>query len=162
MVEPGRRYEVLGIVALACTLLVALSLFSYGAEASHNWIGAVGHGLANALTMAFGLAAWVVPFELATFTFRLFAHRPSPLGWANWAAMVVLLLVGCALVHLGLPEVRVFEGQLPGGLLGEVLGELLRSLFGLVGAFVVGTAILLTTLVLRTTTGHSRPCASAS
>ncbi len=151
IVEPGRRYEVVGIVSMAGTVLVALSLFSYGAEASNNWIGAVGHGLANALTMAFGLAAWVVPFELGTFTFRLFAHRPSPLGLANWAAMIVILLVGCALVHLGLPDARVFGTQLPGGLLGEVLGELLRSLFGLVGAFVVGTAVLLTTLVLRTT-----------
>ena len=151
IVEPGRRYEVVGIVAMAATVLVVLSLFSYGAQASSNWIGAVGHGLANALTVAFGLAAWVVPFELGAFTFRLFAHRPSPLGLANWAAMVVILLVGCALVHLGLPDTRVFGTQLPGGLLGEVLGELLRSLFGLVGAFVVGAAVLLTTLVLRTT-----------
>jgi len=150
-VEPGRSHEVVGIVALAGTVLVALSLFSYGAEPSSNWIGVVGHGLGNVLTMAFGLAAWVVPFELGTFTFRLFAHRPSPLGLANWAAMLVILLVGCAMVHLGLPETRVFGDQLPGGLLGEVLGELLRSLFGLVGAFVLGAAVLLTTLVLRTT-----------
>ncbi len=156
IVEPGRRYEVVGIVALAGTVLVALSLFSYGDEPSGNWIGAVGHGLGNVLTMAFGLAAWVVPFELGTFTFRLFAHRPSPLGLANWAAMVVILLVGCAMVHLALPEMRVFGEQLPGGLLGEVLGELLRSLFGLAGAFVLGAAVLLTTLVLRTTISVTR------
>ena len=66
--EPSRRHEVLGIVALSLTLLSALALFSYTPESGSNWIGAAGHGLANLLTTAFGFAAWVVPFELASFT----------------------------------------------------------------------------------------------
>ena len=94
----------------------------------------------------------MVPFEFGAFTVRLFAHRPSPLGLANLAAMVVLLIVGCALVHLACPTAaRVRRTSCPAAMLGEVFGELLRSLFGLVGAFVVGVSVLLTTLVLRTT-----------
>ena len=148
--EPNRRHEVSGIVALSLTTLTTLALISYAPANGSNWIGAVGHGLGNLLTMAFGLAAWVVPFELSMFTLRLFARRPSPLGVANVAAMLVILIVGCGLTHLAVPELRVFGSQLPGGMLGEVFGELLRSLFGLIGAFVVGAALLLTTLVLRT------------
>jgi S-DNA-T family DNA segregation ATPase FtsK/SpoIIIE len=147
---PSRRHEVLGILALALTLLSALALASYDPSTGANWIGSVGHALGNLLTTGFGLAAWVIPVELTTFTVRLFARRPSALGAASFAATLVLLLVGCALVHLAAPELRVFGEQLPGGLLGEVFGELLRSLFGLVGAFVVGIALLLLTLVLRT------------
>jgi S-DNA-T family DNA segregation ATPase FtsK/SpoIIIE len=149
--EPSRRHDVVGIVALAFTVLTALALTSYDAAGGTNWIGAVGHGLANLLTMGFGLAAWVIPFELASFTVRVFTLRPSPLGLANLAATLVLLLVGCALVHLSLPGLTVFGSQLPGGMVGEVFGELLRSLFGPVGAYVVGLSVLLTTLVLRTT-----------
>jgi S-DNA-T family DNA segregation ATPase FtsK/SpoIIIE len=148
--EHSRRHDVVGIFAAAFTVLTALALASYDAPGGTNWIGAVGHGIANLLTMGFGLAAWVIPFELAAFTVRVFAHRPSPLGPANFAATLVLLLLGCALVHLAFPELKVFGGQLPGGMLGEVFGELLRSLFGFVGAFVVGIALVLTTLVLRT------------
>jgi S-DNA-T family DNA segregation ATPase FtsK/SpoIIIE len=148
--EPSRRHEVLGIVALSLTVLSALALLSYAPESGANWIGAAGHGLANLLTTAFGLAAWVVPFELASFTVRLFQRRASPLGAASLAATVVLLIVGCALVHLAASEWQTPATPLPGGMLGEVFGELLRSLFGLAGAFVLGLALVLTTLVLRT------------
>jgi len=162
---PSRRREVLGIFAAAFTALAVLSLVSYDAEAqTTNLIGAFGYGLGNLLTVAFGVTAWIIPFELAAFTGRLFAHRPSPLGLANLAAMMVLLIVGCALIHLGFPTTRVFGGQLPGGDIGALFGELLRSIFGFAGAFVVGVSVLLVTLVLRTTvsvTGMTYRSASA-
>ncbi|MET0285058.1 MAG: DNA translocase FtsK 4TM domain-containing protein [Polyangiales bacterium] len=149
---PSRGREVLGIVCATLTALTVLSLCSYDAHATTtNWVGSFGHGLGQMLTLAFGIPAWVLPLELLAFTGRLFARRPSPLGLANLAAMLVLLFVGCALIHLGFPDTRVFGGQLPGGNLGAVFGELLRSLFGLAGAFVVGVSVLLVTLVLRTT-----------
>jgi S-DNA-T family DNA segregation ATPase FtsK/SpoIIIE len=149
---PSRRREVFGIVCAALTALTVLSLCSYDAHATTtNWVGSFGHGLGQMLTVAFGVPAWLLPLELLAFTGRLFARRPSPLGLANLAAMLVLLFVGCALIHLGFPETRVFGGQLPGGELGAVFGELLRSLFGFAGAFVVGVTVLLVTLVLRTT-----------
>jgi DNA segregation ATPase FtsK/SpoIIIE, S-DNA-T family len=148
----SRRREVLGIFAAALTALTVLSLCSYDKQApAANWIGAFGYGLGELLTKAVGVTAWIIPFEMAAFTGRLFAHRPSPLGLANLAAMMVLLIVGCALIHLGFPDGVVFGGQAPGGDLGALFGELLRSIFGFVGAFVVGISVLLTTLVLRTT-----------
>lgn len=149
---PSRRREVLGILSATLTALTVLSLFSYGADAATtNWVGSFGHALGYRLTSSFGVLAWLIPLELAAFTGRLFADRPSPLGAANLAALAVLLLVGCALIHLGLPDLLVFGGQPPAGDLGAIGGELLRSMFGFAGAFVVGACVLLTTLVLRTT-----------
>jgi S-DNA-T family DNA segregation ATPase FtsK/SpoIIIE len=162
---PSRRREVLGIFAAALTALTILSLSSYDSRAENaNLVGSFGFALGQLVTVNFGVTSWIIPFEMAAFTGRLFAHRPSPLGIANLAAMLVLLFVGCALIHLGFPESRVFGDQLPGGELGSVFGELLRSLFGFVGAFVVGVSVLLVTLVLRTTvsvTGMTYKSASA-
>lgn len=146
----GRRHEVLGIVCASATLLVGLSLWSYDADGGSNWIGPVGAGLAGVLATAFGVAAWLVPIELALATARLFSKSTVALGVGRVASTVVIVLVGCAMVHLALPGETVFGGHMPGGLLGEVLGEVLRSLLGLAGSFVVGSAVILITIVLRT------------
>src|SRR5690606_25912981 len=148
--ELGRRHEVVGILCAAVTVLVALSLWSYDARGGENWIGPVGAALAAILASAFGVAAWLVPVELGLATLRLFQRRVAPIGVGRVAGTMVMVLVGCALTHLALTEQVVFGGHMPGGLLGEVLGEVLRSLLGLTGAFVVGTATLLITTVLRT------------
>ncbi len=146
----GRRHEVLGIVCAAATALVGLSLWSYDADGGSNWIGPVGAGLAGVLATAFGVAAWLVPIELALATGRLFSKSTVALGIGRVASTVVIVLVGCAMVHLLLTGETVFGGHLPGGLLGEVLGEVMRSLLGLVGSYLVGSAVILITVVLRT------------
>ncbi|GAB4211609.1 MAG: hypothetical protein OHK0013_33540 [Sandaracinaceae bacterium] len=148
--EQGRRHEVLGLFALAATILTGLALFSYDAREADNTIGVVGQSIANVLGTAFGVAAWFVPLELALLTGRLFTRSRSPLGLARVASTLVVVLTGCAMVHLAMPDQEVMGGHMPGGLFGEVLGEVMRSLFGLVGAFVVGLTVLLVTVVLRT------------
>jgi S-DNA-T family DNA segregation ATPase FtsK/SpoIIIE len=147
--EP-RRHEVFGILTLALTLLVALAIASYDARGGENWIGAIGAWIASVLASAFGIAAWVVPVELALASVRLFQKHSMPIGIGRLASMLVLVLIGCAMLHLAMPDQEVLGGHLPGGAIGEVLGEVLRSLLGLVGAFVIGFTVLLLTLVLRT------------
>lgn len=146
----GRRHEVLGIIAAAATILLGLALWSYDARGGENWIGPVGAAASSLLATAFGLAAWVLPFELACATARLFRRSHSILGLATLASTLVIVLAGCAMLHLALEGRQVMGGHLAGGVLGEVLGEVLRSLLGLAGAFVVGVSVLLVTLVLRT------------
>jgi S-DNA-T family DNA segregation ATPase FtsK/SpoIIIE len=148
--EIGRRHEVFGIVTGAATLLLLLSLWSYDAQGGENWIGPVGAGFAAVIAAAFGVGAWLLPVELGLFSFRLFTRQASVLGIARAVSTLVIVLVGCALLHLSLHDVVVFGGHLAGGVLGEVCGEVLRSLLGLAGAYVVGLAVLLVTLVLRT------------
>lgn len=134
----------------AGTILLALALWSYELNAETGLIGPVGIGLANLVVSAFGIVAWVLPFELASATWRLFRGKKGLLGVATVASTLVIVLIGCGMLHLAFGETRVFGGHLAGGVLGEVLGEVLRSLLGLAGAYVVGTTILLITLVLRT------------
>ncbi|MFK7984992.1 MAG: DNA translocase FtsK [Sandaracinaceae bacterium] len=148
--EPGRRHEVLGILCASATLLTGLSLWSYDAHGGANWIGPVGAAVAGVLATAFGFAACLVPIELGLATFRLFQRQKVPLGVGRVASTVVIVLIGCAMVHLALAGQTVFGGHLPGGLLGEVLGEVMRSLLGVAGSYVVGAAVLLITIVLRT------------
>ena len=148
--EAARRHEVLGILAGATTILLTLSLWSYDAQGGENWIGPVGAGVAGVVAAAFGVGAWVLPVELGLLTFRLFSRQAAVLGLARAVSTLVVVLVGCAMLHLALRDVLVFGGHLAGGVIGEVSGEVLRSLLGLAGAFVVGWSVLLVTLVLRT------------
>jgi len=148
--SPGRRHEVLGIVAAAAAVLFGLALASYDARSTENLAGPVGAGLAGTVVAAFGITAWLLPFELAAASVRLFRGRGAILGVATVVSTLVFTLVGCSLLHLALEGTEVHGGHLPGGLLGEVLGEVLRSLFGTAGAYVLTISVLLITLVLRT------------
>jgi len=141
---------VLGILAAAATVLMALALWSYDARGADDWVGPVGASVAGMLVAAFGVAAWVIPFEVGLATIRLFGRGRTILGLSTLASTLVIVLVGCALLHLVLDGQTVYGGHLAGGVLGEVLGEVLRSMLGLIGAYVVGVAILMITFVLRT------------
>jgi S-DNA-T family DNA segregation ATPase FtsK/SpoIIIE len=146
----GRRHEVLGVIALATTTLVTLALASYDARSDTNWIGHSGTVAAGLLAGALGLGAWIVPLELGLLSARLFGKNVDPVSAGRVASSLVLCLVGCSMIHLALPEQTFFGGHLAGGTVGEVLGEILRASFGLVGAFVLGFTLLLVVLVLRT------------
>ena len=148
--SPGRRHEVLGLVAAAAAVLFGLALASYDARSTENLAGPVGAALAGTVVSAFGITAWLLPFELAAASVRLFRGRGAILGVATVVSTLVLTLVGCSLLHLALLGTEVHGGHLPGGILGEVLGEVLRSLFGTAGAYVLTITVLLITLVLRT------------
>ncbi len=138
------------MVCACAAVLFGLAIYSYDARSADNLIGPVGKHLAALLISAVGVAAVLIPLELGATTLRLFRGRSAVLGVSTLVSTLVIVLVGCALMHLALAGQLVFGGHLPGGVLGEVLGELLRSLLGETGAYVVGVTILLITMVLRT------------
>ncbi|MDH5675536.1 MAG: DNA translocase FtsK 4TM domain-containing protein [Myxococcales bacterium] len=145
-----RRHEVLGIIAAAATLLLGFALWSYDLRGGDNWVGPVGEAVAGFFVGAFGLGAVWLPVELMLATVGLFRLRATQAWVTHGASVLVILLLGCALLHLSLPELEVFGGHLAGGLLGEVLAEVLRSLVGPAGAYVLCIAALLINMVLRT------------
>lgn len=98
---------------------------------------------------AFGLVAWFLPLEGALLTYRLFRRRSAMLGIATMGSTLVLVVVGAALAHL-LIEPRAVWGASPGGAVGELLGEVLRSLLGFYGTAVIGFAVLGISVILRT------------
>jgi S-DNA-T family DNA segregation ATPase FtsK/SpoIIIE len=146
----GRRQDVLAILTLTATVLLTLALVSYDARnGSANLVGPVGHRFARALMLAFGLVAWFLPLEGGLLTYRLFRRRSAMLGLATMASTLVLVVIGAALGHL-LIEPQAVWGASPGGAVGELLGEVLRSLLGFYGTVIIGFAILGTAVVLRT------------
>jgi S-DNA-T family DNA segregation ATPase FtsK/SpoIIIE len=146
----GRRQDVLAILTLTATVLLTLALISYDARnGSANLVGPVGHRFARALMLAFGLVAWFLPLEGGLLTYRLFRRRSAMLGLATMASTLVLVVIGAALGHL-LVEPKAVWGASPGGAVGELLGEVLRSLLGFYGTVIIGFAILGTAVILRT------------
>ena len=150
MAPGGRRQDVLAILALTATVLLTLALVSYDARnGAANLVGPVGHRFARALMLAFGLVAWFLPLEGGLLTWRLFRRRSAMLGVATMASTLVLVVMGAALGHL-LIEPKAIWGASPGGAVGELLGEVLRSLIGFYGTVIIGFAILGTAVILRT------------
>ncbi|MBW2160431.1 MAG: DNA translocase FtsK 4TM domain-containing protein, partial [Deltaproteobacteria bacterium] len=145
-----RRQDVLAILTLTATVLLTLALISYDARnGSANLVGPVGHRFARALMLAFGLVAWFLPLEGGLLTYRLFRRRSAMLGLATMGSTLVLVVMGAALGHL-LVEPQAVWGASPGGAVGELLGEVLRSLLGFYGTLIIGFAILGMAVVLRT------------
>ncbi len=146
----GRRQDVLAILTLTATVLLTLALISYDARnGAANLVGPVGYKLARSVMLAFGLVAWFLPLEGALLTYRLFRRRAAMLGLATLASTLVLVVVGAALAHL-LVEPQAVWGASPGGAVGELLGEVLRSLLGFAGTVIIGFAVLGIAVVLRT------------
>jgi DNA segregation ATPase FtsK/SpoIIIE, S-DNA-T family len=148
--ELMRRHEILGVVSAATTLLLALSIWSYDLHSDENWIGVVGASIAGVLVSAFGLTAYVIPIELLLGTIFLFRRQPSGLWIYRIFSTLTTLFSGCALLHLCFGDLTFFGGHLAGGAIGELLGEVMRSLVGSIGSFVICIALLLITLLLRT------------
>jgi DNA segregation ATPase FtsK/SpoIIIE, S-DNA-T family len=148
--EPEKRHEVLGILSLAAVVLTSFALVSFDVRAVDNWIGPLGAHFGGVVAGAFGLGAWVIPAELALSSYRLFTGRGAPLGIGRLGSSVVFLFVGCAVLHLLAGHHDVFGGIVAGGGVGEILGEVLRSVVGWAGALVICSTLLLSTFVLRT------------
>ena len=146
----GRRQDVFAILTLTATVLLTLALVSYDARnGGANLVGPVGHRLARALMQAFGLVAWFLPLEGGLLTYRLFRRRSAMLGVATMASTLVLVVIGASLAHL-LIEPKAIWGASPGGAVGELLGEVLRSLLGFYGTVIIGFAVLGISVILRT------------
>jgi len=71
------------------------------------------------------------------------------LGLATLASTLVLVLIGAVQAHL-LIEPQAMWGASPGGAVGELLAEVLRSLLGFTGTVVIGFAVLGISVIVRT------------
>jgi S-DNA-T family DNA segregation ATPase FtsK/SpoIIIE len=134
----------------AATVLLSLALASYDQRGGENWVGPIGESVATFFVSAFGLGALWLPLELALGTAELFRARSADAWLMRLCSLLAGLLLGCALLHLSLDSIKVFGGHIPGGVTGEVLAEVMRSLVGSAGAYVVCISALLINLVLRT------------
>lgn len=110
-----------------------------------NPCGPVGANAADLLRRAFGHGAWGVGGGVIVAVLGL-AHRPvGRLG--GWILGLTSASLGLGVAHLALAAGEAGPHR-PGGLVGEVVGEALRGAVGDVGAWIVLTGTLASTLSL--------------
>jgi S-DNA-T family DNA segregation ATPase FtsK/SpoIIIE len=161
--ENKRLNELIGFLCIVFAILIALALISYSPHdvalnvsappndgpLARNWIGPVGAYGADLVFQVFGFAAFLLPLAIAVLGWRWLRSRSIDSQVATLVGYALLLLSLPSLLALWhLPEIR---GALPpGGLLGSVISNELRSGFNLWGANLVVIAILITALFMTT------------
>ncbi|HVY44992.1 MAG TPA: DNA translocase FtsK [Minicystis sp.] len=153
----GYAREAAALVLFAAALYAALALASFKADpmrpevAGADWVGPVGAFCARAAVQAVGLVAWLVPVELALLASPLVHGRPSIAGLTRFTGDLVVVIVLAALSHVAFPRAVAFGAMPIGGDVGELFGEVMRSLFSNVGSYLIGLTIVGLILVGRAT-----------
>ncbi|HEY6458967.1 MAG TPA: DNA translocase FtsK 4TM domain-containing protein, partial [Polyangiaceae bacterium] len=135
----GRQREVAALLVWTLAVFLAMALASYPAP---NWMGPVGEVFAGWLASLVGLVAWALPLELFLLGIPLVRGKESAATPGRIAGDLLMAVVAAALVQVGSPERTAFGSGPAGGLIGELFGELARSLFSTAGSFLVGFACL--------------------
>lgn len=154
--------ELTAILMVAFGLALGLSLISYAPgdleifqvpphQPPDNFIGPVGAWSAFLVLMGFGVVGVLMPIALMGLGIAALLRPAIPLGAkSGWATLLMLSLV--ILVHLQpdlwASSVRGLNLGDAGGALGILVGGLmLQSLIGTIGSAILGTVLLLLSLV---------------
>jgi S-DNA-T family DNA segregation ATPase FtsK/SpoIIIE len=144
-----REAKWLALVAAAAYLALVLATFHRGdpgwsASATgavvHNAGGAFGALLADRLLSVFGISAYWWVALCAWFVVRSYRRldgsalvEPRP-AWISLGGFALLLVASAALESLRLHGLRAELPQVPGGILGDVVGALAAGIAGFTGA----------------------------
>jgi S-DNA-T family DNA segregation ATPase FtsK/SpoIIIE len=159
----ARGREVAALLLWTAALFVFLALASYAgdpnatpaldgsAPAVHgaDWVGPVGAACARAIVLAIGATGWVIPLELALLGVPFVRGKRSLITPARLAIDFLVVLIAAALVQVGWPGKLAFGLHTASGVVGELFGEIARSLFSTIGSFLVGFACLGLLLIAR-------------
>jgi S-DNA-T family DNA segregation ATPase FtsK/SpoIIIE len=149
----GRTREVAALVLWTLAVFVGLALASYQGDPSGaalglptppgpDWVGPAGALTARSLVSLVGVVAWGLPLELLLMGIPLVKAKESPATPGRIAGDLLLAVVTAALVQVGSPARTAFGTHPASGIVGELFGELARSLFSTAGSFLVGFACL--------------------
>ncbi len=141
------------LVLWTLALFAALALASYQGDPATggpaaptppgpDWVGPVGALCARGLVSLVGVVAWGLPLELMLMGIPLVRGKESPATPGRISGDLLLAVVTAALVQVGSPGRTAFGSHAAGGVVGELFGELARSLFSTAGSFLVGFACL--------------------
>ncbi|MCX5907375.1 MAG: DNA translocase FtsK 4TM domain-containing protein [Deltaproteobacteria bacterium] len=151
------KREVIGVVLIAFSFLLVLSLFSFNPDdpsfnhqfsepqKATNLAGFVGAYLADLFFQAFGFIAFIWPVTLGFFALKLFLSTETnfsrPAKMASW---ILLLITTCGFLSLVIGKVNVFGTTMDsGGALGRILARTADLYLNLMGAgilFVAGNS----------------------
>ena len=155
-----RRHEVVGILALAGALFLALALLTYhpmdpslntaSTEARvRNAAGPVGAYLADGIFQILGGAGFLLPLYALVYGANRFRLRQEPpRRWATGAGALALLVALASL--LSLLRISVWETEVPGGVLGHALADFLVRYVSVPGAYLVVLTVGLVAMLVST------------
>ncbi|MFN3198571.1 MAG: DNA translocase FtsK [Bradymonadia bacterium] len=158
--DPLKR-EILGIAILGASLCLMLALGSFhlddvdpqGGAAStghtRNLIGPVGAHVADVLLYVLGLAAFLLPLTLALPGVFFIVGRRLSVKPMDIIGYPLLVLTGSMLAHLWMAGHPIM-GHDAGGHVGTTGAEILKSLFGQTGAYIILYCVLALTFMLTT------------
>src|SRR5256885_11095141 len=78
-VAQAKRHEVLGLLTLALTVLLSLSLASFDIRGGRDWVGPTGARVAELLVALLGSASVLLPWSLLVLSVQLFRRSFNPL-----------------------------------------------------------------------------------
>ncbi|MCP9438655.1 MAG: DNA translocase FtsK 4TM domain-containing protein [Nitrospira sp.] len=157
--------EAAGVIAIAVSLLLFLSLLSFvpgeattpatGVASSHqpkNLIGSFGALVGAGFFHLIGGAAYLFPILLARLGIRCFSRNPVNISFRTAASSLAAVCFLSAFLHLeatGVPTVSsgVISRGAAGGVVGQFIGNGLRAVFAGTGAHIVIIAGFLVSLL---------------
>jgi len=161
----SRGNEIAAVVLLALAVLVFLCLVTYnpndwsvishdwtskGQQKTQNWIGTVGANVAGLLFQAIGLSALLLPFLIALIAWKCFRSEnlyPS----INRVIGSVIFIVALAGLLETFGLATYFDGSVrAGGIVGYSVESFLALLLSQIGAGILLTALLATSVLLMT------------
>jgi S-DNA-T family DNA segregation ATPase FtsK/SpoIIIE len=144
---------------LALLLILALASYQGGPSqeagavaataAGPDWVGPVGALCARGLVSLVGLVAWGLPLELLLMGIPLVRGKESLATPGRVAGDILIAVVSAALIQVSSPGRTAFGAHSAAGVVGELFGELARSLFSTPGSLLVGFACLGLILISR-------------
>ncbi|MFU8802984.1 MAG: DNA translocase FtsK [Bradymonadaceae bacterium] len=147
--------EIGGVVILAIALAVLLALGSFNpADVARdgvptNLIGPVGVFVGDALLFIFGVGAFFLNALLWYLGISMLIGRQVDAHTSDVAGKILFVFAGAVLSHLALSNYLIL-GHMPGGLVGEFGGEVMRGLVGTVGTYIIVVCGLMLSVVLVT------------
>ena len=149
--------EVYGLLIAAFAVLLLLALVSFDPRdvafehklrvgGVRNLIGPVGAHVANLLFRLIGLGAFLACSTFFYFGGLLLAGRRTTFTGGGVLAYGLTVVFACVICHLFLAGFLPFA-HAPGGLVGEWVGEILRSLFATTGTIIIAAAAMSASLL---------------
>ncbi len=150
--DPVIRLEIYGILIIAFAVALLLALFTFDPadlqpngstrpRAVVNAIGPVGANVGNIFLGIFGLGAFALAGTFLILGLSYVIGRRSELKKLDVLGWLGVLLGGAVLLHVSLAPARML-GHLPGGGIGEYVGEILTAFLSTPGTILLSITIL--------------------
>jgi DNA segregation ATPase FtsK/SpoIIIE, S-DNA-T family len=161
----SRLNELVGLLLLACALLLLLALASYtpldpsldtaggylSGRPAHNWAGLLGAGLSDLLLQAEGLSAFLVPLLVGGLGWIWLRSRPVGSPVSKLLGGILCLIFVPTLLGLLPGHMRWLHAIPVEGMIGGAIAELLTHYLNYPGACVLSMTLVAASLYMTTT-----------